>query len=229
MPGTALAIGISIATTPAAAAPGGVAYILRDEFTTDAAAPLTSPRACEPGPGSWTLTQATGAITIVSSQLEMTGTNAINSTRLVSVDSFARSAGLAILVDKVSGTANAQLGWSFNSTGTWDQGVFAKPNGGAGRGSTQQISPTIDDIMPSSVGYAIILRTAGAFVCYESSPGVWGIGFVYNALTTTPVYAVLHHYQNTKNILDNARVVQMAGDWSTDYGVADVHATPAVR
>ena len=33
---------------------GGVEFLLRDEFTTPDAAPITSPRTCEPGPGTLT-------------------------------------------------------------------------------------------------------------------------------------------------------------------------------
>ena len=57
--------------TYAAAPGGGVTYLLRDEFTTDAAAPLTSPRTCEPGPGTLTISDADGAMNIASAQLEI--------------------------------------------------------------------------------------------------------------------------------------------------------------
>jgi len=40
---------------------GGIAYLLRDQFTTPEAAPIASPRTCEPGPGTLALTQIDGA------------------------------------------------------------------------------------------------------------------------------------------------------------------------
>lgn len=46
-----------------------ITYLLRDEFTTAAAAPLASPRACEPGPGTLTLVQTDGQFSIVGGAL----------------------------------------------------------------------------------------------------------------------------------------------------------------
>lgn len=45
---------------------GGVkeTYLLRDEFTTNEDAPLTSPRTCEPGPGAWNVTDTSNYMSI---------------------------------------------------------------------------------------------------------------------------------------------------------------------
>lgn len=43
----------------------GLTYLIRDQFATDAAAPLTTPRTCEPGPGTLTLVQTDGQFSIV--------------------------------------------------------------------------------------------------------------------------------------------------------------------
>ncbi len=57
----------------AASAAPAVVYILRDDFTTDDAAPIASPRTCEPGPGTLTFVQNDGAISIESSILKIAG------------------------------------------------------------------------------------------------------------------------------------------------------------
>jgi hypothetical protein len=49
-------------------------YLLRDKFTTDDAAPITSPRTCEPGPGTLTAVESNGAtLNITGGALEMVG------------------------------------------------------------------------------------------------------------------------------------------------------------
>src|SRR4030043_1892939 len=49
----------------------GYSYQLRDEFTTDASAPLASPRTCAPGPGALTLVQTDGQFSIVGGVLQI--------------------------------------------------------------------------------------------------------------------------------------------------------------
>src|SRR3990172_1150048 len=44
-------------------------WLLRDEFTLAAGAPLASPRTCEPGPGQLTLVQTDGQFSVVNGQL----------------------------------------------------------------------------------------------------------------------------------------------------------------
>jgi len=48
---------------------GRTVFLLNDSFITPDAAPVTSPRTCEPGPGSLVLVQADGAMNISSSRL----------------------------------------------------------------------------------------------------------------------------------------------------------------
>lgn len=53
-----------------------VQYLLRDDFTTDEAAPLTSPRTAEPGPGTLTFSDANEVMSIENGQLRWNGTAA---------------------------------------------------------------------------------------------------------------------------------------------------------
>lgn len=46
--------------------------LLKDQFTTAESTPIVSPRSCEPGPGSFTVTDASGGISIAGSKLLMT-------------------------------------------------------------------------------------------------------------------------------------------------------------
>lgn len=46
-----------------------MSYVLRDEFTTTEAAPMVSPRTCEPGPGTLTLVDTTNKLSIAGGKL----------------------------------------------------------------------------------------------------------------------------------------------------------------
>ena len=68
-----------------------ITYLLRDEFTTDEAAPIASPRTCEPGPGTLT---ATTSIFISGGKANLP----VSSQRLVS-QNIAASAGNVFAID----------------------------------------------------------------------------------------------------------------------------------
>lgn len=51
--------------------PAALVYLLRDEFTTAASAPLTSPRTCDPGPGTVTLTDSGNKLSVSGGELLM--------------------------------------------------------------------------------------------------------------------------------------------------------------
>lgn len=53
----------------AAGARGGLTWIFNDEFTTNDAAPITTPRTCEPGPGTLVIVQPSNQISISGGEL----------------------------------------------------------------------------------------------------------------------------------------------------------------
>lgn len=74
----------------------GVVYLLRDEFTTAAAAPLASPRTCEPGPGTLTIVDTNNIASITGGKLRKNGTPAVGD-KTASGSAITRAAGRAIL------------------------------------------------------------------------------------------------------------------------------------
>lgn len=81
----------------------GYAYLLRDEFTTTEAAPLTSPRTMEPGPGTLTIVDTESIISIDHGALRIKDATTGGWQRHGIVASLTRAAGLAIAYRFVDG------------------------------------------------------------------------------------------------------------------------------
>lgn len=79
----------------------GLLYLLRDDFTTDQAAPLPSPRVAEPGPGGWTVSDAVPQLSVQGGTLRFMGdpTGQNRYASLTSTQTFGRGNGLATFID----------------------------------------------------------------------------------------------------------------------------------
>ena len=91
-----------------------IVYLLRDQFSTNAAAPLTTPRTCEPGPGTLVIADAGNKLSISSQALQMLATTAFAAT--MRGDAISRVAGVALLYTGTFGGTSGFVGWSNNTT-----------------------------------------------------------------------------------------------------------------
>ena len=57
---------VSVCVSPCLSGVDTLDYIFRDDFTTADSAPLGTPRAADPGPGSWTVVETDGQLSIAS-------------------------------------------------------------------------------------------------------------------------------------------------------------------
>jgi hypothetical protein len=216
-----------------------MAYLLRDEFTTDAAAPLASPRTCEPGPGTLTIADADTKMNISGGNLE--------------------------IVAALSGQGSQKLGWlAFSGSrpvgqvtklaATVETGMSTLT---AGYGSGIAYWPQIIGIVRINAsridyyegGANAILSTASAFdVPHEyffitrSPGGIFAfrangssdikVEWIGTSNTATSAYFTWMSATNgtagKKQITDYVRSAQLGAPWSDNYGVCDVHATPGV-
>src|SRR3989338_7421083 len=80
-------------------------FLLQDEFTTTASAPLTSPRTAEPGPGTLTITDTTNKLSILNSKAVF-NLNTFGDPALWSTTSFTRTAGRASISKVVLSTTD---------------------------------------------------------------------------------------------------------------------------
>lgn len=102
---------------------GGIEFLLFDTFTTDDAAPVTSPRTCEPGPGTLTLTDTGNKLSISGGSLVIAGaTSGLADPRVKGTDDF-RVPGKVLYARIKGGTF--ELGYANLSSNTMRGGVFA--------------------------------------------------------------------------------------------------------
>jgi hypothetical protein len=72
-------------------------FLFDDEFTTTQAAPLGTPRTCEPGPGSWAVTDTNNLLSVASGEL-VAGYGTIYNPQLQSVDEYGSDCGTGFFV-----------------------------------------------------------------------------------------------------------------------------------
>ncbi len=183
-------------------------YLLRDMFLGDAAAPLTSPRTCEPGPGLLTIVDTNGVQSIANGVRAVNGTPAANDGVISAL--HARAAGKAFLVRVPSRTTiGANTRWGWGATDLSD-GAFAI---GAGYGAdantvvayTGTTAITADSLDAGEQQLAFVQRGTGGYVFgRQGLSGQWKLLWVYNA-DTNDVYA--------KNWLGAAAQVWQDDDW----------------
>lgn len=162
---------------------GGFAWLFRDEFTTADAAPVSSPRTAEPGPGSWTITNGAN-LSIADGRLVRAAT-----ATLASVATYART-GLALYTRLTNTAVSGEVGFSANGT-TINSGFRV------GVGTFQAIANAVDIFFIGFVlqtnawlDVLIIARPSGGFLCFlrGANYGRWRLVWVSNAGTDTPLY-----------------------------------------
>jgi hypothetical protein len=202
---------------------------LKDQFTTDDAAPMTSPRTCEPT-GALTVVDTTNLMSISGGKLVWTGRNAQSDPMVRTASAlYARAIGLAISA-KVDSTkeANVKLspvagsyyldthdnaGWSAGSLRIGDGNPIVQ-------GATAGINPIY-----------VIARTKGYLVIQDVG-GTKTLLFVYGATTQAidaNLYAVVGAVNNNvAGEADNLYVARLPAPYATDTGiVTNSSASPA--
>lgn len=205
--GMALRRRLLIVGTPAAAVLP-LTYLLNDEFSTDEAAPLASPRTAEPGPGSWTLTQTGGTFSI-SGGIETASLSGANWTdlRAVAGDTFTRVAGLGFysrwratdltgdfpLPFLLSNTATPTI------TGYVDtyHGIYVDATGFYAIANQQGIKVG-SYIVNTYEDTAVVLKSSGAYT-FRKISSVWCLVWVSYSETITPLYFLRLPYAKVIN------------------------------
>lgn len=214
---------------------GGLTYLLRDDFTTDAVAPLSSPRTAEPGPGTLTLTDTLNRLSVASGELSKAGADNVGWTdpRVVTTSSYARLAGRALLFNLNQVSSNQVMGgWHTNNSGG-SSGKYQIYPTGAGTvrvrlgGTDFQVSSV--NALGTSYQYALILCSTGCFF-FRKESGIWTLLWVDNAGADTPLWGhIVSGGSDWK--ADNLRVLdlpQIHPAWSDSYGIATQRIAGAV-
>jgi len=208
---------------------GGVVYLLRDDFSTAASAPLTSPRTAEPGPGTLTIADTPGYQSIVGGALRMFSNGAVVSTNdtYIAAGPYTRTAGMALLgkINIVGADGRCILGWSSGLATTVDKyGIY--PKSGTTRRVVGVDAFSEGQLFPAAVvgtysAYAVILRATGAIFGVQDA-GIWRLFWITNTDTTATLYARLHDVGiGALNLYaDYLRALQLPAPFDTDYGLA---------
>ncbi|MBX3061814.1 MAG: hypothetical protein U0528_07000 [Anaerolineae bacterium] len=141
-------------------------WLLRDEFTTNDAAPVATPRTCEPGPGTLIFTQTDGQFGISGTALSFPtqSTSAWGDQGFLSNETYSRIAGRALLTSLNFST------FSFSAVGFFDD-LSSTVNGdqfqftaSVVRVNDQGEVQVIGSALSTSTDYklAIVLRSNGA-------------------------------------------------------------------
>ena len=191
-----------------------IVFILRDEFTTTETAPMVSPRTCEPGPGTLTITDA-------ANKLHVTGGKLIGDTvatlgKIVSA-SITRAAGKAVISNATIPTAQyLRLGWdvSIDNIVVKNDEFYVFDNGLlfsiAGAVTTHDLT--------------VVQKSAGQIYIIDNS-----IVYVSNIDTSNRTAIAQIDATAAGAQIANFRVCQLPAPWATDTGIAtNVVASPSV-
>lgn len=203
-------------------------FLLRDDFTTDQAAPLTSPRTAEPGPGTLNLVQNDGQFRISGNRLTITAqATAVWGDLSIAGVARARVVGRALLVLRNINSANTYswVGWN-NDSSPGDTGATGLNAIRFDNGALLQVvvegSMILVGAFAATTDYllAIVYRTMGAF--YFIQGGVfpsWTLLHVSVTGTSTPGYPAASFY-NAAGTIDTLRVLDLPAPFTDDFGLA---------
>jgi hypothetical protein len=171
----------------------GVAWSFRELWSTDDAAAVASPRTCEPGPGTWTIT---GTDQSIASGLWVQPSNGAAQGALSDV-TVARVDGTTLVFKRVNVSSNPSLlvwGWRSGATlgastisGFYNHtsGLLANVFGTAVVAARPTTSTDYD--------YAVVLRATGSFILYKlSSVAAWTLLYVEDCLTTSTLRPMIY-------------------------------------
>lgn len=223
----------------------GPGYVLRDEFTTDAAAPLTSPRTCEPGPGNLTLIQTDGQQSILNGKLVMPAQSSPvwGDQGWRSTNALTRATGLLILVERTpTGTVGDAHHVGLLSSTTFPTSynasqIEATLYFSAVSNRLYMINNPAGDIFldgnsvwstDNSYQVAIVCRGTGYFFFIKG-----GTYSDWTLIWLQPFDATANPYVFSSSLaqaatFDYVRVRQLSNSWTTDNGIAlTAQSTPS--
>jgi len=188
---------------------GGVKYLLRDDFSTADSAPLGTPRAAEPGPGSWTVVETDGNLSIASGAVTFPAQSspAWGDQGIVS-GAITRAAGVVLVVAiNVTTWEEFGLGWHTAAAIVDPDSAQHALQLNAANGQIDDDSGTaLHTGLSTGTNYkaAIVLRAAGAhYLVHDGTE--WLLESIAASGTTATLYAMLSNLDGVV-VCDYARV-----------------------
>lgn len=209
-----------------------VTYMIIDEFTTAASAPLTSPRTAEPGPGTLTLVQTDGQFSIVDGVLQIPAQTTPDQASLgFYTGTYAREAG-RFVYGKLSRSGAGNDYYPYIAWGSSAENLPASINNPElsaaftinGNISTIALGTNAYILFETNVDYEflLMLRGTGGFIFARG-----GLFSTWQLLTvkTTGTGATLRPTMNTYTGPASTMSAFLVGDleetpYQSDYGIA---------
>ena len=206
-------------------------FLLRDEFTTAQSAPLTSPRTCEPGPGTITVIDTGNKFSISSGTLILAG--AVAGTRFYGSVGITRAVGVMFESKHKlpSGPSGSSDYFGLSSSSTFAEvgleHTFMHIGGNKFRMNTPNaIVPNIDSFIDNTYyKHRVVMRSSGAFWIIDNT-----LLWVSASVTTTPMYAGFYNRTGIVVTFENAIICQLSSPFNSDTGIAtNVVASPTIN
>jgi len=200
--------------------PNALDWLLQDEFTTAEAAPLTSPRTCEPGPGTFpTITDSNSKFSIAGGKLLVaTGTAANDG---IWSGLLTRAIGLSAMgLVNVSAVNGLYFGWDTNNSGGISESIRFHLT------TTLQIFLgawiTVGTFAVSTdYKVMVVMQTTGSkYLIKGGAFTEWTLLWVGGIRTENMYPGMVLNATTTVCTLDYWRVAQLSAPWDTDYGIA---------
>ncbi len=203
-------------------------YLINDEFTIEDAAPIASPRTCEPGPGTLTVIDTTDKASITGGKLVFSGKADWGDPKLHG-SSQTVSVGLAVFFRIFSDVSAANYiagGWTSTTTGVVQARIVYKPQfSGLYPYAASADTNLYESGYPINAQHSIALvhrGTGGMFFLGKPYGGAWTLIFVDNTNVSTYVYPALtiDNYVSGSVSADDFRVVALHDPWNSENGIA---------
>jgi hypothetical protein len=203
-----------------------IVYLLRDEFTTAQSAPLTTPRACEPGPGTLAILDTGNLLTVASGALTNStaaGTG-VADPRIGDATGWARVAGRALIIKWTQGSiASCRIGWATSTGDTLQSGLLTSSVGAAAL-TMAGSQCFLTEVTAASNVMVAVLRASGAFIFLN---GV--LAWHDTRINTTPmlagVFAGVAGANRFPSTIDYIRIIDLGAPFNGDYALATLHQT----
>lgn len=204
---------------------GSLTFLLRDDFISDASAPLTSPRTAEPGPGTLTITDTENKLSISGGALTCAGGKASPAFGDPGIwgGVLARVAGRTLITKLTHSAANTfmQIGWDSDASGaSADNDYYLTNTGVIAVYRANATTLSVGTYTAAEFTYAIVLRTTGTFFFVKGgSYTSWTLLWVRSSENTASLYPAINNHSAAWSSA-YLRVLDLPAPFSTDYGLA---------
>lgn len=205
-----------------------ITYVYRDEYSTDGSAPLTTPTACEPGPGTRKVGDPNSKVSIASGIVQCASGGTNGTTFVVSNSSIAHAAGRCLKIASYTETSGSRCGWCSSNTSITVGGGAVKGMMGESADSYRDLNGAFIDLATGTGfsgtphDYALVRNADGGIWVFQDAVLVW----IDDVNNTAALFAATLVATGAGSVphAEAARVVDLTGVWGNSHGLDTVNA-----